>query len=95
MWKFCDSVVKEFRFLHKRLEDKIYLELGYIDSMPKLNPHLMERANLDDLLSADDKMSNFTFLNRNKLERPNSVHKFRPLKKEKRFVRIDWGKRIR
>jgi hypothetical protein len=44
MWTFCDHVVKEFRFLHQNLENKIYLELGYLDKMPKVNDHFMKQA---------------------------------------------------
>jgi len=29
MYRFCDSVLKEFRFLSQRQEDKIFFELGY------------------------------------------------------------------
>lgn len=39
MWKFCDNVLKEFRYLNKRLEDRIYLEIGYVDKVEKANPH--------------------------------------------------------
>ena len=48
MYQFSDSVHKEFRFLHKRLEDKIYFELGYYDKMPKLNQYFMKEAKIDD-----------------------------------------------
>ena len=91
MYQFSDSVLKEFRFLHKRLEDKIYFELGYHDKMPKLNQYLTKEAKLDDLLSVKE-MS--VWSNFDKEKRANSIHIFKPRRGEKKFARINWGETI-
>ena len=94
MWKFSDHVIKEFRYLHKRLEDKIYLELGYIDKMPKLNDHFMRPADLDELVSKYA-MSSMSWVGREVKQRPNSIHVFQRRKGEEKLKKIEWGMRPR
>jgi hypothetical protein len=76
MRKFCDHVLSEFRYLHRRLEDKIYLELGYIDKVPKLNDYFMKPAELDELLSTYP-MSTLSWVDKLSKPRANSLHVFK------------------
>jgi hypothetical protein len=91
MWKFCDHTLKEFRFLHQKLEDKIYLELGYLEKIPKLNSHLMQPAQLDELVS-ECYLSSMSWADRKIPPRPNSIGVFKRGRREKKLPYIKWNR---
>ena len=94
MLQFCEHVVKEFRFLHQRLEHKIYLELGYFDKLPKLNDHFAAEAHLNDLIS-ESPLSSMSWANKGQRPRPNSIAMFKPEVDERKLPRIVWAPRPR
>jgi len=49
MHKFCDSILEEFKYLNKRLEDRILHKLGFYDKLWK--PEIAPKFDIDDLLS--------------------------------------------
>ena len=51
MYRFCDSVLKEFRFLNQRQEDKIFFQLGYYQQMPTYPGEAKKLDKLSDLIS--------------------------------------------
>ena len=89
MWQFCDNVLKEFRYLNKKLEDRIYLELGYVDKVEKENPHFVRPADIDDLVS-EIPMSSMSWA-RDESPRPRSIGVFKRKRTERRFGAIEWG----
>ena len=85
MYKFCDILVREFKYMNKLQEDKILFEVGYRDTLAAPLPHAGEGKLFDEIMSVQDQPE-FSFLgDEDRLEamrkpRANSIHTFIPPK---------------
>ena len=81
MFKFCDLLVREFKYMNKLQEEKILYEVGYREKMAELPPHGDPAQIFDELMSVKS-LPNFDYLNeQEKVKRANSIGVFKVHKK--------------
>jgi len=92
MFKFCDTLVKEFHHTNENLVSRIYLELGYHETAPK--PRKTPADLFDDLISQYP-MSTMSWIEKEARPRRKSIHVFKRRRGERRLRVIDWDQRQR
>jgi len=77
MWRFADTMVREFKYMNKLQEQKILFEIGFKEKMEEAGPHAQVGDLFNEIMSFESAPSFACLQGQRPAKRHNSVYKYR------------------